>query len=992
MGLHTPIGLRSNGTCKRAGAFFGRGPAIQVSIHILLPVRLSFREAAIASPDQSLYLMKPYVLFLLLWSSLLPWGQAQPPAGKKQLSIDDLVRWKTIEDPLISPDGRFVAWRQHPEEGDDTLGLWDATTGTRQFFARGDRAAFSADSRWFAFRLVPPADSVRAWKRRKLPQKQWPKDTLALLDLHSGELRRIPGLKRFALPRKYAGWLALWYEPDSRADTTRNASPKKKKESRTHGSRLELHALGTDRVIQLDYVTDWVLAEEAPVLLYHTSGDDSLLLPGLYLFDLRSSEPRPLWRTQPEKAEFASLTLDPQGRAAAFLLHLDTANAEVKPWTLALYRQGQDSAAIIADTASAFLPQGWQLNPEKKLRFSKAGHRLLFGIGRVPPQQDTSLLEDEIVHVEVWTWKDPMIYPQQNVRKERELKRAYEVLYQLDEARFVVVADTTVPEVRFTPELSGRWAVGWNEWPYLHRISWEGFPPAKDIYRIDLESGARQLVARAVRANVHISPGGTYALWYQVTDTAWYACALAEGRVRRLTHNGLSAFYDELNDRPMHPRPYGVAGWTEGDERVLIYDRYDLWALDPAGKASPRRLTKGREDQVRYRVVDLDAERHFLDAPMLLHLFDEKSKGSGYAWLSPKDELPRIALFDEHFWFGTRVHKARQADRILFTKENYQLFPDLQYAGLDFAQARRVSHANPQQQTFRWGTIELVEWTSLDGQKLQGLLVKPEDFDPDKQYPLLVNFYERNSHTLHRHRRPHAHRSTINYPLYVSKGYLIFNPDIPYKVGYPGQSCYDAVMSGVRMLIDKGFVDKSRIGVQGHSWGGYQVAYLLTRTGLFRCAEAGAPVVNMFSAYGGIRWGSGLSRMFQYERTQSRIGGTIWEYPLRYLENSPLFFLDRVTTPVLILHNDQDGAVPWYQGIEYYIGLRRLGKPAWLLNYNGEPHWPLKLQNRKDFQTRMAQFFDHYLLGAPMPQWMERGVPAWEKGIRQGLQLQRKKQ
>jgi Dipeptidyl aminopeptidases/acylaminoacyl-peptidases len=210
---------------------------------------------------------------------------------------------------------------------------------------------------------------------------------------------------------------------------------------------------------------------------------------------------------------------------------------------------------------------------------------------------------------------------------------------------------------------------------------------------------------------------------------------------------------------------------------------------------------------------------------------------------------------------------------------------------------------------------------------------------------------------------------------------------VPYRIGYPGESAYNAVLSGVTSLIDEGFVDKDNIGLQGHSWGGYQIAHIITKTDLFKCAEAGAPVVNMFSAYGGIRWGSGRSRMFQYERTQSRIGATIWDKPLRYLENSPLFFLDKINTPVLILHNDEDGAVPWYQGIEFFVGMRRLGKPAWLLNYNGEPHWPLKLQNRKDFQLRLAQFFDYYLQGAAQPRWMAEGVPATEKGINQRLDL-----
>jgi dipeptidyl aminopeptidase/acylaminoacyl peptidase len=260
------------------------------------------------------------------------------------------------------------------------------------------------------------------------------------------------------------------------------------------------------------------------------------------------------------------------------------------------------------------------------------------------------------------------------------------------------------------------------------------------------------------------------------------------------------------------------------------------------------------------------------------------------------------------------------------------------------------------------------------------MLVKPDNFDPNKKYPLLVNFYERSSEGVYRHRTPVPGRSSINYSHYVSKGYVIFNPDVVYRVGYPGESAYDCVMSGITSLLSEGYIDKKRIGMQGHSWGGYQAAYLVTKTDLFAAVESGAPVVNMFSAYGGIRWGSGRSRQFQYEHTQSRIGGTPWSHFQRYYENSPIFTTDKINTPLLILHNDNDGAVPWEQGIEWFTALRRLGKPAWLLNYRGEPHWPVKTANRADFQTRMAEFFDHYLMGKPMPGWMTDGVAPIYRG------------
>ena len=333
------------------------------------------------------------------------------------------------------------------------------------------------------------------------------------------------------------------------------------------------------------------------------------------------------------------------------------------------------------------------------------------------------------------------------------------------------------------------------------------------------------------------------------------------------------------------------------------------------------------------------------------------------------------------------LQKAQASDQVAFTRSTFQRFPDLWTSTLDFQLIKRISRANPQQLEYRWGSAELTQWESATGQKLQGLLFKPEDFDPQKKYPLLVYFYERSSDGLHRYVAPSASRSIINFSFYVSRGYVVFVPDIPYRTGYPGKSAEDAVLPGIASVVAQGFIDEKAIGVQGHSWGGYQIAHLVTRTNVFACAEAGAPVSNMTSAYGGIRWGSGMSRMFQYERTQSRIGATLWKARELYIENSPLFHADKIETPLLILHNDKDGAVPWYQGIELFVAMRRLSKPAWLINYNGEDHGVMQDQNRRDWSVRMQQFFDHYLQGKPAPKWLTEGVPATEKGKTLGLEL-----
>jgi dipeptidyl aminopeptidase/acylaminoacyl peptidase len=314
-----------------------------------------------------------------------------------------------------------------------------------------------------------------------------------------------------------------------------------------------------------------------------------------------------------------------------------------------------------------------------------------------------------------------------------------------------------------------------------------------------------------------------------------------------------------------------------------------------------------------------------------------------------------------------------------FYRGNFQEPTNLFRTDTTLASPVQLTRTNPQQDSIRWGSVELVKWMGTNGVPLEGLLFKPEGFDPKKKYPMLTYFYERNAETLTDYRAPSPSRSTINIPYCVSNGYLVFVPDIVYTTGQPGPNAYDCIVPGVLSLIDRGFVDRDRLGVQGQSWGGYQTAYLITRTNLFRAAEAGAPVANMTSAYGGIRWETGIVRQFQYEKTQSRIGGTLWDRPMNYIENSPLFYANRVETPLMMTHNDADGAVPWYQGIEFYTALRRLNKPVWMLVYNGEGHNLTQRHNAKDLSVRLYQFFDYYLKDAPMPLWMKEGRTAVEK-------------
>jgi dipeptidyl aminopeptidase/acylaminoacyl peptidase len=360
----------------------------------------------------------------------------------------------------------------------------------------------------------------------------------------------------------------------------------------------------------------------------------------------------------------------------------------------------------------------------------------------------------------------------------------------------------------------------------------------------------------------------------------------------------------------------------------------------------------------------------------------KRVKKGGYATVNMYEGgIPEKLLFTENKY--DPIRKAKCADVIIWRRGSYREYPDVFVSDLDFKKIEKLSSLNPQQSEFRWASVELVEWKNSYGDELQGMLYIPDDLDKSIKHPMVIYYYEKYSDYLYQYFSPTPSYSTINKTMYPSNGYILFIPDIVYKDGHPGKSGLDCVETGIDMLLEKyDFINEDKIGIQGQSWGGYQTAYFITQTNRFAAAMAGAPVSNMTSAYGGIRWGTGLSRAMQYEDGQSRIGGTLWDSFDLYVENSPIFFADKIETPLMMMHNDDDGAVPWTQGIEMMCAMRRLQKPAWMLVYNETDHNMGRSQwgNRMDLTVRMKQFFDHYLMDQPMPRWMKEGISAIEKG------------
>ncbi|WP_421763835.1 alpha/beta hydrolase family protein [Ekhidna sp.] len=912
--------------------------------------------------------------FILILVAVPLFGISQ---NKKSLDHDAYNIWRSVERQLISNDGSHIAYTLEPNGfGNESLMLHQFDGAVVLSHDRSYNPSFANNSQFLIFKVTPDFDELRDMKRRKVKEKDLPGDTLAIYSLANKSIAKIPGLKSFKVPKEWDDYVVYLYEPAP--DTTKK---KEKKRSKKNGYDLVIKNLNDQSEYTFSYVLDYEIPEEGAGIALTTTGNDSTLKEGVYTFDFEAKNFKPVFRA---KGEYTQLAWDKKGTQLSFISDTDTTKALQRDYHLHYYMTEWDSSKTIAKNENL---DELMVNKDFSTYFSESGKRMFFQVKEFPVLQDTALLDDEIVNVEVWNYQDQRLFTHQENQKGSDLKFGYLSYYDPISDKIVQLGGEDYSRVIVSDEGDGNTALALSNYNYRKLITWEGYS-LNDLFEVDLNTGNKTKIDEAVRGFVSLSPKGKYAYWYNNSDSAWFAYSFAEEVTVQLTNNLQVPFFNEIHDMPSDPWPYGVMSWTENDERILIYDRYDIWEVDPSLKTQPKRITpNGRSEKLTYRYVKLDDDERFIkkNQKLLLSGFYEEDKSEAlFAFTYGKNSPAKLISGD--YQYGS-FDKARDNRNLIFTQENFQTFPDIQATNLSFKSINKISDINPQQKEYKWGTIELVNWTSLDGQKMEGMLVKPEGFDPGKKYPMIVNFYEKSSNGLNRHRDPYPGRSTITYSFYASRGYLIFNPNVNYKTGYPGEDAYNCVIPGVTSLIEKGFVDEDNIGVQGHSWGGYQIAHLINETNIFKCAESGAPVVNMISAYGGIRWGSGLSRMFQYERTQSRIGGSLWEYPLRYIENSPIFFVDKVQTPVLILHNDEDGAVPWYQGIEYFGALRRLGKPAWLLNYRGEPHWPVKVQNRIDFNIRLAQFFDYYLKGELMPKWMRDGVPAAELGINQGYEL-----
>ncbi|MGI8843434.1 MAG: prolyl oligopeptidase family serine peptidase [Gemmatimonadaceae bacterium] len=960
--------------------------------------------------------MKRFVLSLALIAAAAPLATAQTvtqAANRRALTPQDFDQWRSIDGERLSDDGSWVVYSLVPQVGEGEV-VVRSTNGSAEFrHSRGyvgrpqtrpnatNRGpAFNAPaaqffgSQYVVFTIEPGQAEVEAARRAKKRPAAQPKSSLGIMRLSDGTVTEVPRVKSFEVPRGDGRFLVYLLHPaDSSAapagadtaaegraaaapggvarpiaDSTGSVSPKKK----DYGSTMVIRELASGSEVRVEDVMAVEVASRGAWIAYTVSSREGSK-DGVYLRPRSGGETVPVLTGE---GKYKSLAFDKAGTQVAFVTDRDEATAD-KP-RYALYHAAVASPRARLLLGPAALGDTMVLSDRASLEFSEDGARLQFGVA--PPALDSipaDSLADKAVF-DLWHYEEARLQPQQRVEAERDRGRSYAAVAEIRGGKFQVLGSDSFPQIRLSRDL--RTGLALTSVPYAVEAMWgEG---GNDVYVINVATGERKRILERSRYGASLSPAARYAIYFG-EDRNWHTYATATGKVANLTGNIAGVRFDqETWDTPSDPAPWGVAGWTPGDRSVLLYDRYDIWEVDPAGVRPARVVTDsvGRQRRITFRHVALDTAAQFIDPsrPILLSAMNEVTKSSG-AWL---DKL-NVTQQPESLYMAdrriSRPDKAKNADVLLFTSSTFTEFPDLYVSGMNLRDARKLSDANPQQSSYRWGSAQLVRWRNMDGVQLQGILYKPDDFDPSKQYPMVVYFYEQMSDNVHAHQTA-VPRNTIQPTLYTSNGYLAFFPDIVYTDGYPGASALKSIVPGVQMLLDSGFVKEDGIGISGQSWGGYQAAYIITRTNLFSAAFAGAPVANMTSAYGGIRWASGLARAFQYEIAQSRIGGSLWDMPMRYLENSPLFHADRIETPLMMMHNDADGAVPWYQGIEMFVAMRRLGKEAYLINYNDDGHNPTKRANQLDVAMRQMQFFNHHLRGMPAPEWMQKGIPFLQKG------------
>jgi dipeptidyl aminopeptidase/acylaminoacyl peptidase len=935
----------------------------------------------------------------------------------KPIGLQDILDWKRIAGGVLSKDGAWFAYRLSPTEGNSEVVVRSTTEDTEHRFPVGEVSgggfggasglAFSDDSRWLAFAIYPTVEEGKQAQRQRQPAR----NKAGILNLSTGEMTEVEDVRSFAFAGERGGWIALSRYPAEAArggggagGANTPAPGGENGEDRARGSDLILQELATGLRQNLGNVAEFAFDEAGRWLAWVVDADGKAG-NGIQLRDMENGVIRVL---ESDEARYSRLTWAEDGDALSALKGVDDEDYEdplhsVLGWTGFESRNGPVKVHFDPAGAAGF-PDGMTVSPDYTPRWSEALDALFFGIHEVelteeaqakasegeeeepgeeavegeeeaperPARADSDELEDEEKpDLVLWHWKEPRLQAMQQVQAARDRSFSYLSVYWPEEDRFVRLADDDVDTV--SPAREGSWAVGYDDHPYELMANLDG-RSFRDVYAVDMRTGDREMILEKVRWSYDISPDGTHYLYYR--DGHFHTYEFESGEHRNVTANVPTSFVDTEDDHNIVEPPVSPRGWTEDGRNVLLYDNWDLWRVGVHGDEGTNLTVNGKTDQIRYGFplqFDPDDEEGIdLSDPIYFRMYGEWTKESGYGLLTRGRPGVEVLAFQDASYGG--LMKAEEADTYLVSWSTVQDYPDYYVTNARLGNPRRITDGFPEQSEYLWsdGSI-LLDYESDKGDRLQGALFLPADYQEGQSYPTIVYIYEKLSQGLNSYTFPSA--NGFNAAVYTSNGYAVLMPDITYRVNDPGMSAVWCVLPALQAAIQTGVVDPERVGIHGHSWGGYQTAFLVTQTDAFAAAVAGAPLTNMISMYASIYWNSGSADGAIFESSQGRFLGGPWDYLEAYSRNSPVYFAENITTPVLLLHNDEDGAVDWNQGIEYFNTLRRLGKPIVMLQYVGENHGLRDPANQKDYTVRQKEFWDHFLKGEPAPAWWTDGVP-----------------
>jgi len=941
------------------------------------------------------------ILIILLWVFLaLPGYSVQEekaaPQKPRPIELKDILAWKSIGSSVLSNDGQWFAYSLSPNKGDSEV-IVRQTKGDKEYkfpigeaprFASG-AVSFSEDSKWLAFTIYPTEKEAKTLRKQK--KKLYNK--VALLNLSSGEKVEFEKTKQFTFSGETAKWIALHkYPPESQAQEKEKWS----------GTDLILHELASSKELNIGNISEYAFDKKG---LWLAMVVDAKEMSGNGI-QLRNMQTGVVLSLDSDKAVYKRLNWTEEGEGLAVLRGKEDENYEDKLYSMIGFTnfiKGSPQKTVYEPAKDKNFPEGMTISPNRTPVWTEDLSGILFGIHEVKEKEDKEKEkaekekdkpeeppekkkekpepeekpkpkkeeEEEPADLVIWHWLDKRLQSMQQVQENRDKNFSFLCIYRVKGKKFIRLADEEIRDVTAAPK--HRWAIGLDNQEYELIGNLEG-RRYRDVYVIDLKTGARKLALKKCRWYYMPSPDGTHFLFYD--DGNFYTYEMATGKKFNITKDVPTSFINEEDDHnvikpPISPYYYG---WAKDGVSVLLYDNWDVWNVPVHGGKGVNLTVSGKKDGIRYRSryrLDPEEEGIDLSAPLYISTYGEWTKKGGVALVDKGKPGAKMLLWDDAAF---SIRKAEKADVYLYTRQTYKDYPDYYVTDSSLKKGSRITEAFPQQKEFLWssGSI-LLDYESDKDDKLQAALFLPANYEKGKSYPTIVYIYEKVSQGLNRYYTPSARG--FNKSVYTSNGYAVLMPDIVYKVNDPGMSSVWCVLPAIKAAVETGVVDKERIGIHGHSWGGYQSSFLVTQTDIFRACVTGAPLTNMISMYSSIYWNSGSANQPIFESSQGRFEGGYWDNIEAYTRNSPVYFAENVKTPLIILHNDKDGAVDWNQGIEYFNTLRRLGKSVVMLQYKGENHGLRKPENQRDYTIRMRQFFDHHLKGKPAPDWLKEGVP-----------------